>query len=42
MTRGELRVFAIGLLLGWMEYGAMWAWIDALAKADADLGVVIR
>lgn len=40
--RGELRVFAIGLLLGWTGYGALWAWIDALAKADADIRVVIR
>jgi hypothetical protein len=35
--RGELRVFAVGLLLGWTGYGALLAWIDALAAPDSDV-----
>lgn len=38
--RGELRVFAVGLLLGWTGYGALVAWIDALAAPDSE--IIIR
>jgi hypothetical protein len=38
--RGELRVFAVGLLLGWTGYGALAAWIDAMVAPDAK--IIIR